>query len=422
MEVKRLFYIKLDEDMNLVTTVYEPIYRGDNLKQKIIYLVPLMVGDIDMLTAAVYLNFIRSDGEPDVVMLERSEEKYKEAFYQYTLPITCKLTKYSGEVVTWMQIFSGTPSNPNIAKSGENVIQILESKNMDDYIGDWRADKFLSVLYQMKVKTDEQIAEANENIASNAEAIGENSDAIAQNAEAIAQNSEAIAQNADAISQNADAITQNSEAITRNTEAIAQNTEDIAHNSDDIARNSEAISQNSTAIGQNADAIRANINAISQATAVLAKHSSDIAENAQAISELQAAILLKADGMIFDIITGRLQLLSGNTPIGNPVNIGVNGKLITAMTINENGELVVSYNDASSETLGKVVCTDGKVYVAHIDENHVLTWTIEDAAGDVPAPVDLDEKDNWSGMDTDWGNADDSDPDSGKTDFDWGGM
>ena len=29
-----MIYIKLDESMNLVMTVNEPIYRGDNLNQK----------------------------------------------------------------------------------------------------------------------------------------------------------------------------------------------------------------------------------------------------------------------------------------------------------------------------------------------------------------------------------------------------
>ena len=37
-------YIKLDSDMNLSVTVNEPIYRGDNLNRKIIYLIPAVIG------------------------------------------------------------------------------------------------------------------------------------------------------------------------------------------------------------------------------------------------------------------------------------------------------------------------------------------------------------------------------------------
>ena len=93
-------YIKLDEGMNLVVTVNDAIYRGDNLNRKIIYLIPLTVGEIDILTAKVYLSYIRADGVPDIVILERMDEKYKESYYQYTLPVTCKLTKYPGEICT----------------------------------------------------------------------------------------------------------------------------------------------------------------------------------------------------------------------------------------------------------------------------------------------------------------------------------
>ena len=150
-EVTRVIYIKLDDSMNLVITVNEPIYRGDNLNQKIIYLIPLQVGEIDMLTATPYLSYIRADGVADIVRLERQSEKYKEAYYQYVFPVSCRLTKFPGEVCSWLQIFSGTPSNPTIAKSGECLLYVEESKNMDDYI----CDHQLSAIYEMQKKTED---------------------------------------------------------------------------------------------------------------------------------------------------------------------------------------------------------------------------------------------------------------------------
>ena len=123
-----MLYIKLDGDMSLVITVNEPIYRGDNLSQKITYLIPTVVGEIDMLTASVFLSYVRADGVADVVVLDRSETPYNESYFQYTFPINCKLSKYPGEVCTWIQIYSGTPSNPVIAKTGECMLQVQESK------------------------------------------------------------------------------------------------------------------------------------------------------------------------------------------------------------------------------------------------------------------------------------------------------
>lgn len=145
-----MIYIKLDDSMNLVITVNEPIYRGDNLNQRIIYLIPLQVGDVDMLTATPYLSYIRADGVADIVRLERTEEKYKEAYYQYALPVSCRLSKYPGEICTWLQIFSGTPSNPTIAKSGECLLYVEDSKNMDDYI----CDHQLSAIYALQKQTE----------------------------------------------------------------------------------------------------------------------------------------------------------------------------------------------------------------------------------------------------------------------------
>ena len=145
-----MFYIKLDDSMNLVVTEKEPIYRGDNLNQKITYLVPLTVGEIDMAAATLYLNYIRADGVADIVALERQEEKYNESYYKYLFPVSCKLTRFPGEVCTWMQIFSGTASNPTIAKSGECVLHIEASKNMDDYL----CDHQISAIYALQKKID----------------------------------------------------------------------------------------------------------------------------------------------------------------------------------------------------------------------------------------------------------------------------
>lgn len=145
-----MIYIKLDESMNLVMTVSEPIYRGDNLNQKIIYLIPPQVGEVDILSATLYLNYIRADGVADIVRLSRSEEKYKETYYQYSLPVSCRLSKCPGEVCSWLQIYSGTPSNPTIAKSGECLLYIEDSKNMDDYI----CDHQLTAIYQMQKQID----------------------------------------------------------------------------------------------------------------------------------------------------------------------------------------------------------------------------------------------------------------------------
>lgn len=155
-----MIYILLNADMDLVITVNKPIYRGDNLARKITYLIPTTIGEIDMMVANVYLCYVRADGTPDVVVLERMEEKYNETYLQYRFPVDAKLTKYAGPVCTWMQIFSGDACKPTTAKSGECVLRIQESKDMDEYV----SDSTLTAIYQLHSKMNEGFEDVNDAI------------------------------------------------------------------------------------------------------------------------------------------------------------------------------------------------------------------------------------------------------------------
>lgn len=167
-----MFYIKLENDLSLVITQREPIYRGEHLAQKIIYLIPETIHEIDTLSAYIYLNYIRADGVADVVVLERAGEKYNDTYYQYTFPVNCKLSKYPGEICTWMQIYTGSSEHPKVAKSGECILYVQESKNMDDYL----CDHHLTALYQLHKSMEEDMAEISEDISKKADNISYNED------------------------------------------------------------------------------------------------------------------------------------------------------------------------------------------------------------------------------------------------------
>ena len=68
---------------------------------------------------------------------------------------------------------------------------------------------------------------------------------------------------------------------------------------------------------------------------------------------------------------------------------GKDGVGIASMDINEKGELVIVLTDGRVRNLGRIVGADGAVYVPHIDDQKVLSFTIEKNAGDVPDPVKL---------------------------------
>lgn len=126
-----MFYIKLEKDESLVITVKEDILRGENLSQKIIYLIPAMIDDIDVGNSRVYLNYIRADGTPNVVQLKNTDTKYNESYYQYTFPIECKITNVPGDVCTWLH-FVPNGSEQVVAKSKECVLTIQDTKDIND--------------------------------------------------------------------------------------------------------------------------------------------------------------------------------------------------------------------------------------------------------------------------------------------------
>ena len=262
-----MLYIKLDEDMNLMITVNEPIYRGDHLNQKIIYLIPKQIGEIDTLSASLFLNYIRADGTPDVVLLERMDMPYNDTYLQYTFPVSCKLTRYPGEVCTWLQVYSGAPSNPTIAKSGECLLYILASKSMDEYL----CDHQVTALYQIKKEMD------------------------------------------------------------------------------------------------------------------------------VAVEDMTAAIEKKADNIIFNSEDNTIQLSSGGEPIGDRIVISTtSGAYVTNAGITTDGDLIITFSDGTMKNLGNVVDKSGAVYVPHISDRKILTFTIEDEPKGVPDPVDLNPFDEWS--------------------------
>lgn len=291
-----MIYIKLDEDMNLVITKNEPIYRGDHLNQKITYLIPLTVGDIDMLRATVYLSYIRADGTADIALLVREEEKYNERYYQYHLPVTSDMSRYAGEICTFMQIFAGPPRRPIIAKSGECMLHIIDSKNMDEYI----SDRNLRLIYEMQRYMEDKVEKAEAAL---------------------------------------------NERIDRTDEVVAA----------------------------------------------------------------------KADNIVFDPEDSTIQLVStieirddeGNptgeyerVPLGDRIFVRAdNARGIINVEINEDGDLIVTFDDEETHNLGRVVGKDGSVYVPHVDAHKVLTFTVESEPGKIPDPIDLNPNDEWTDID-----------------------
>lgn len=142
-------YIKIEDgSLDLIITAIEPIYQGENFSKSVTFLVPAELNGREMKSMLAYLIYIRADGHPDIVYLERDENMYNEDYYQYTISIPEVVTRYPGEVTFWIEFFTGLASNPVVLKTGASMIHILEHPTSADSL----IDSQVSAIYQMSAK------------------------------------------------------------------------------------------------------------------------------------------------------------------------------------------------------------------------------------------------------------------------------
>lgn len=149
-------YIKVNDELDLVTTVAEPLFQGENMSKSVTFLVPKKIGELHTVASLAYLVYIRADGHADIVYLKRETEMYDDDYYQYVVPIPERVTRYAGEIVFWLEFYSGRASNPVIVKTGTNVMNVIEHHASGDRID----DRELSVIYQLHSK----LVEATEDV------------------------------------------------------------------------------------------------------------------------------------------------------------------------------------------------------------------------------------------------------------------
>ena len=119
----------------------------------------------------------------------------------------------------------------------------------------------------------------------------------------------------------------------------------------------------------------------------------------------------KADNITYDSEDSTIQLVANDMPIGDKIKVstnGGNGVGITNVLIDENGDLIVVFDNGTQQNAGRAKGKDGAVYVPHLDAYKVLTFTIEEEPAGVPDPCDLNPHDEWS-----------TPEDEGKTQYIW---
>jgi hypothetical protein len=100
----------------------------------------------------------------------------------------------------------------------------------------------------------------------------------------------------------------------------------------------------------------------------------------------------KADNIVVDKETNTIQLSANGMPIGDTVDLCSCG--IKSFDVDENDNITITLMDGRIIDLGTIIGASGVVFVPHISEDKILTWTNN---GDLenPAPVDLNAFDEW---------------------------
>lgn len=140
-----------------------------------------------------------------------------------------------------------------------------------------------------------------------------------------------------------------------------------------------------------------------QVTAIYQLHKDlddTVAEMDETVEQVHTALASKADNIIFHPEDNTIQLTAEGEPVGDRVKIStVEGAVLNNAGITVDGELIVTFTDGTMKNLGVVVDESGNVYVPHLDDRKILSWTVESKAGEVPTPVDLNPFDEWNNID-----------------------
>lgn len=104
----------------------------------------------------------------------------------------------------------------------------------------------------------------------------------------------------------------------------------------------------------------------------------------------------KADNITYNEEDNYIQLTASGTPIGDKITLKTVGTNVTSIEINDGGELIVHYSDGTSKNIGKVGGECAGVYVPSYSEDGILTFTLNDKAGEPSYSFDIDSSNDWN--------------------------
>lgn len=108
-----LYTLKVNDDNNLITTVYQTIMQRSNLVDNVQFLIPKSFKTIeDMSNATVTMEYLLPTSKEYSFLTLTLNEEYNKDYLQYLLPLKAKLTAQAGEIRLFLT-FTEIVQNPD---------------------------------------------------------------------------------------------------------------------------------------------------------------------------------------------------------------------------------------------------------------------------------------------------------------------
>lgn len=113
-----MYTIIMNSDKSLTKTIVRTIYKGENLVDTIVFLIPKIYGDVNLAQLEVELTYTDPQSGDHAEPLRLIDTDYKNDWLRFHLPVDTKLTQYSGDIIIRLQ-FS------DVSKDGANRSVVL---------------------------------------------------------------------------------------------------------------------------------------------------------------------------------------------------------------------------------------------------------------------------------------------------------
>lgn len=126
-----MFTIVMDKNKCLSKKNVTTLYQGEQLVDKIRFLIPMRYGDLDLSQFTVKLKYIDQANIVHFEKLKLSEETYNNCMLCYYMPVNSNLTKFAGDILMQLTLDN---DGKNTMYSSETIITINPTKYYFRYV------------------------------------------------------------------------------------------------------------------------------------------------------------------------------------------------------------------------------------------------------------------------------------------------